>query len=145
MVSENLTREFIVDLYDLFFPEQAQATHLRKIAQSLSPRPLKFPMSSPEPSSDLSLRQDLNFLTLVLTAILKRLDETKTLSVGDVKDLLNEVDSMDGVTDCGLPPNMLRGLLGAVDVNANVSDAGVAGSGGDRSEFQIETTPRYRT
>jgi hypothetical protein len=65
------------------------------------------------------------------------------------------VDSMDGVTDCGLPPNMLRGLLGAVDVNANVSDAnvsdagvagaGVAGSGGDRSEFQIETTPRYRT
>ncbi|MDA7878747.1 hypothetical protein N9B45_02170 [bacterium] len=102
-------------------------------------------MSSPEPSSDLSLRQDLNFLTLVLTAILKRLDETKTLSVGDVKDLLNEVDSMDGVTDCGLPPNMLRGLLGAVDVNANVSDAGVADSGGDRSEFQIETTPRYRT
>ena len=133
-----------MDLYDFFFPEQAQATHLRKIARHLSPRALEFPMSSPEPSSDSSLRQDLNFLTLVLTAILKRLDETKTLSVGDVRDLLNEVDSMDGVTDTGLPPNMLRGLLGAVDVNANVGDAAVADSEEDRSEFQIETTPRYR-
>ena len=98
-------------------------------------------MSSPEAAADSSLRQDLNFLTLVLTAILKRLDETKTLSVGDVKDLLNEVDGMDGVTDTGLPPNMLRGLLGAVDVNA---DVGESSTEEDRSEFQIETTPRYR-
>jgi hypothetical protein len=98
-------------------------------------------MSSPEAAADSSLRKDLNFLTLVLTAILKRLDETKTLSVGDVKDLLNEVDGMDGVTDTGLPPNMLRGLLGAVDVNVGVGEADTEE---DRSEFQIETTPRYR-
>jgi len=137
----NLTKGSVVDLYDFFFPEQAQATHLRKIARHLSPRSLEFPMSSPEEAADSSLRRDLNFLTLVLTAILKRLDETKTLSVGDVKDLLNEVDGMDGVTDTGLPPNMLRGLLGAVDVNA---DVGEADTEEDRSEFQIETTPRYR-
>ena len=137
----NLTKGFVMDLYDFFFPEQAQATHLRKIARHLSPRPLEFPMSSPEAAADSSLRKDLNFLTLVLTAILKRLDETKTLSVGDVKDLLNEVDGMDGVTDTGLPPNMLRGLLGAVDVNV---DVGEADTEEDRSEFQIETTPRYR-
>ena len=58
-------------------------------------------MSSPEAAADSSLRQDLNFLMLVLTAILKRLDETKTLSVGDVKDLLNEVDA---ITETGLSP-----------------------------------------
>ncbi|MGB2501624.1 MAG: hypothetical protein ACPIA2_18155, partial [Mariniblastus sp.] len=83
-----------MDLYDFFFPEQAQAKHLRKIARNLSPQRLEFPMASPGESSDSSLRQDLNFLALVLTAILKRLDETKTLSIGDVKDLLNEVDGM---------------------------------------------------
>jgi hypothetical protein len=131
-----------VDLYDFFFPEQAQAKHLRKIASNLSPQRLEFPMASPGESSDSSLRQDLNFLALVLTAILKRLDETKTLSIGDVKDLLNEVDGMDGVTDAGLPPNLLRGLLGAVDSNANVE--GAVESEEDRSEFEIQTTPRYR-
>jgi hypothetical protein len=61
-----------------------------------------------------ALRTDVKFLTLVLTTILKRLAENKTMSLADVQDLLGEIDALDGMPDGGLDPNVLRGLLGVV-------------------------------
>ena len=119
-----------MDLFDFFFPEQAQAAHLRRIANKRTTHAKVFQSDEAD-----ELRRDVNFLALVLTSILKRLDETKTLSVGDVKDLLVEVDAMDGVADSGLSPQMLRGLLGAVEQPAPSEE---------KSEFDIVTTPRYR-
>ena len=121
-----------MDLFDFFFPEQAQASHLRKIASKRSSGVTHGNLAELN-----ALRRDVNFLTLVLTSILKRLDETKTLSLGDVRDLLTDVDGMDGVADSGLSPQMLRGLLGAVDVGPNDTPD-------DKDEFKIVTTPRYR-
>ena len=100
-----------MDLFDFFFPEQAQASHLRKIANN---RRQTKPVNAGTDKID-SLQRDVNFLALVLTSVLKRLDETKTLSLGDVQDILNDVDTMDGIADNGLDPKMLRGLLGALD------------------------------
>ena len=127
-------RRFNLDLFDFFFPEQAQASHLRKIANN---RRQTKPVNAGTDKID-SLQRDVNFLALVLTSVLKRLDETKTLSLGDVQDILNDVDIMDGIADNGLDPKMLRGLLGALDPETSEN------SSNENDEFKIETTPRYR-
>lgn len=128
-----------MDLFDFFFPEQAQAAHLRKIARQQSMRSISS--SSPIGNSEevSALRADVRFLTLVLTTILKRLAETKTMSLDDVQDLLDEIDALDGVPDGGLEPGVLRGLLGVLKQN---DDAHVPP---DNEEFRIVTTPRYRS
>ncbi len=123
-----------MDLFDFFFPEQAQATHLRKIANRGSRAPIK----SIDTDRVEVLQRDVQFLSLVLASILKRLDETKTMSLGDVKDILTDVDSLDGVADNGLDPRVLRGLLGAIDPQ----DSDEASDEDD--EFKIITAPRYR-
>lgn len=123
-----------MDLFDFFFPEQAAAAHLRKLASSRT-RPTRDNVGHDKVES---LQRDVNFLALVLTSVLKRLDETKTLSLGDVQDILGEVDTMDGIADNGLDPGMLRGLLGALDPRDT------EGTADELDEFKIETIPRYR-
>lgn len=73
-------------------------------------------------------------------AILKRLTETKTMSLADVQDLLTEVDAMDGVGDGGLEPGVLRGLLGVLkqDMNAGVR------TGEQQALDKIAQLHRYR-
>lgn len=128
-----------MDLFDFFFPAQAQATHLRKIAarQTLASA---HPQTSMQSSDELAaLRTDVKFLTLVLAVILKRLAETKTLSLTDVQDLVKDFDSLDGVADGGLEPSALRGLLGLLnqDHTAPAADA-------DAFESIAELHRRYR-
>ncbi len=127
-----------MDLYDFFFPEQAQASHLRKIANQ---RPITSQPAGPtEQSSEMrALRDDVQFLALVITALLKRLSETETLSIGDVQDLLDEIDTLDGVADGGLDPGMLRGMLGVVKHENDGETAAV-----ENEEVRIVATPRYR-
>lgn len=113
-----------MDLFDFFFPEQAQAAHLRKIAsrQALSSAALSAGVHR---SDELAtLKADVRFLALVLTVVLKRLAETKTMSLADVQDLVDDVDSLDGSADGGLDPEVLRGLLGVLNrtQHADASD-----------------------
>ena len=126
-----------MDLFDFFFPEQAQAKHLRQIARSQT---IAAASTGSERQSEevAALRADVKFLTLVLTTILKRLAENKTMSLVDVQDLLGEIDALDGMPDGGLDPNVLRGLLGVVKrVDEDHPDSGA---------FQIDADPldRYR-
>ena len=83
------------------------------------------------------MREDVNFLVLVIAAILRRSNETETASLGDVQDIIDEIDALDGVADGGLDPKVLRGLLGVLkaDDNEEVDS---------ENEFDIVTTPRYR-
>ena len=126
-----------MDLFDFFFPEQAQAAHLRKIAQQRAVRP---PDSrEPEATSELhALKEDVRFLTLVVAALLRRFSETETASLADVKDLLDEIDALDGVADGGLDPGVLRGLLGVL------KGSGENQTQAEGNPFTIVTTPRYR-
>ncbi|MBM4088827.1 MAG: hypothetical protein FJ276_05260 [Planctomycetes bacterium] len=131
---------FNMDLFDFFFPEQAQAAHLRKIAARQS---LGAPASSSvtQRDDDISaLKSDVRFLTLVLTAILKRLTETQTMSLADVQDLLDEVDALDGIADCGLEPEILRGLLGVLKQGSETKPD----SGSDVFAQIAELHRRYR-
>ena len=128
-----------MDLFDFFFPEQAQATHLRAIAKrgSLAPT-VRHHRSDDQTDEIKALKEDVNFLTLVLVALLRRFTETETASLADVQDLLEEIDGLDGVADGGLDPGVLRGLLGVLkQANAEEAPSG-------NEEFKIVTTPRYR-
>lgn len=135
-----------MDLFDFFFPEQAQASHLRNIARSQR----LMATSRPGPFDDhgdevAELRQEVNFLTLVLAGLLKRLGETKTLSLDDLSDLLKEIDHLDGLSDGGLDPGVLRGLLGIVRSQDDEDESRKASN--ENEEFKIETggaRHRYR-
>lgn len=128
-----------MDMFDFFFPEQAQAHHLRQLARQQSLHASSASRASGQASEISALRTDVKFLTLVLTAILKRLAETKTMSLADVQDLLGEIDSLDGVPDGGLDPGVLRGLLGVLKQDANQEQTG-------NEAIKIVTDPlaRYR-
>ena len=124
-----------MDLFDFFFPEQAQAKHLRTIAAQ---RTLVSGPSQGNRSSEVEdLRKDVQFLTLVVAVLLKRLGETETASLADIQDLVSEVDALDGVQDGGLDPGVLRGLLGILKSQEETP----AESDG---KYDIVATPRYR-
>ena len=77
--------------------------------------PLVPPSSSARLEDEISsLKTDVRFLTLVITVLLKRLNESKTMSLDDVQDLIDEVDELDGTADRGLEPGVLRGILGVL-------------------------------
>ena len=107
-----------MDMFDFFFPEQAEATHLRRISNRLSHSQIssRAAADTARRAADEveDLRSDVAFLTLVMTAILKRLAENETMSLADVSDLLNEIDGLDGLPDGGLNPGVLRGMLGVL-------------------------------
>jgi hypothetical protein len=139
MTLNYLTKELLLDLFDFFYPQQAMASHLRKIAQR---RPIvSRPVTGSVQSADVTeLQDDVRFLTLVITALLRRFSETETASLADVQDLLDEIDGLDGVANSGLEPGVLRGLLGVLkDSSEDQSDADA-----DADEFKIVTPPRYR-
>ncbi len=124
-----------MDLFDFFFPEQAQATHLRKIARQQSLVKVSTPKQKSSEVEDL--RADVKFLTLVVAALLRKLSEIETASPGDIQELINELDGLDGVADGGLEPGVLRGLLGVLKKAASESEEAT-------EDFTIRTTPRYR-
>ena len=130
-----------MDLFDFFMPEQAQATHLRNISRSLSHNRTisrSSSVSARQTADKVSdLRDDVNFLTLVLASILRRLAETKTMSLADVSDLLGEIDGLDGFGDGGLDPGVLRGLLGVIKQDLSEEES-------EEEQINIVTTPRYR-
>ena len=132
-----------MDLFDFFFPEQAEAAHLRQISSNLSrgQHSTRAAADTARRAVDelADLRSDVAFLTLVITAMLRRLAENETMSLADVADLLGEIDGLDGLPDGGLSPGVLRGMLGVLKEDARPEPE----SGPER--VKIDTGPiRYR-
>ena len=128
-----------MDMFDFFFPEQAQAKHLRRLAAA-QVSAARAPNRSLAQNEELAeLRADVKFLSLVIAALLKRMNETQTMSMDDVQDLIDEIDGLDGVPDGGLGVGVLRGLLGVLRQDAPPTSP--------NREFQIDAQPvhhRYR-
>ena len=103
-----------MDMFDFFFPEQSQAKNLRRLANAQVSAARRPNRDAGQQSEIDTLRGDVNFLTLVVAALLRRMAETKTMSMDDVQDLIDEIDGLDGVPDGGLNPGVLRGLLGVL-------------------------------
>ena len=129
-----------VDFFDFFFPEQAQATHLRDIARSSKMSRRASTRVSGKLNELSELQEDVKFLTLVVAALVKRLTETETLNLVDLQDLIDEIDQLDGELDGSLEPGVLRGILGLLK-ERETSEPG--DSDGEES-IQIREWPRFR-
>ncbi len=99
-----------MSLYDFFFPEQAQATHLRRLADSQGRRSRAQPKSSALGRRVDELEDDIGYLALVLGALLQQVDDKGVVTREDVRATLAELDELDGVKDGKLDVAILRGM-----------------------------------
>ncbi|MFK7740547.1 MAG: hypothetical protein AB8H80_09490 [Planctomycetota bacterium] len=103
-----------MSLFDWFFPEQAQASHLRKLTEQQrgsrrSTQRQNATVNALEKRIE-SLEQDLGFASLVLASVMAKLDEKGTVSRADIKAAMAEIDEIDGVADGRLDVNVLKGM-----------------------------------
>lgn len=103
-----------MSLFDFFFPEQAQASHLRKLANQSSGR-RKASQRNNAAVNQLEkrvsdLEEDLGFAALVLASVMAKLNEKGTVTRDDVRAAMKEVDEIDGVADGRLDINVLKGM-----------------------------------
>lgn len=103
-----------MSFFDFFFPEQAQASHLRSIANR-SRLQSRRTRSNTSNSSSLNkrigdLEADLGFVSLLLGSLMAQLDESGHISREGLRDLIKEVDGADGKEDGRLDIGVLRGL-----------------------------------
>ncbi|MCH2182377.1 MAG: hypothetical protein MK108_10260 [Mariniblastus sp.] len=129
-----------MDFFDFFFPEQAQATHLRDIARSSKMSRRASTRVSGKLNELSELQEDVKFLTLVVAALVKRLTETETLNLVDLKDLIEEIDQLDGELDGNLEPGVLRGILGLLKER----DPSEPDDSDGEEPIQIREWPRFR-
>ena len=110
-----------MDAFDFFMPEQAEASHLRRIADSMQAqnRNAILTRRNRSQNSDMKkeleeLREQISFLNGLSMVLIRTLTENNMLSLADLSDLLEEVDALDGTVGDGLDHNVLRGMLGFV-------------------------------
>lgn len=100
-----------MSLFDWFFPEQAQASHLRRLADQQRRGDRARRSSSKRSDRRLDeLEGDLGFVALLLGALLQQLDEKGVLTRADVRSTIEELDGIDGAKDGSLDINVLRGF-----------------------------------
>lgn len=99
-----------MSLFDFFFPQQSQATHLRSLASSARIQTRRASRAAGALEQRVAtLESDLGFASLVLAALMARLDERGHVTNAEVKALLAELDGLDGVKDGRLDLSVLRG------------------------------------
>ena len=100
-----------MSLFDFFFPEQAQATYLRSIARSQRGKRTRSPVGGNKVEFRVrNLENDLGYVSLILAALLQKLDEKEVVDRDDVKAIMAELDELDGDKDNRLDINVLRGI-----------------------------------
>ena len=141
-----------MDFFDFFFPEQAEASHLRRISHQMEAdrrarrrdRAARS-ASSVDAGRVAELEADVQFLSMTLMAVLKRLDEQQILSIADLSDLFDRIDTLDGRADGGLSVDVLRGALGAVRASdAAESDARAGSPATPKAPVSKRRLHRYR-
>lgn len=103
-----------MSLFEFFFPEQAQAAQLRRLADQqrssrLADRTTRSDVAQLE-KRIADLEQDLGFTALLLGGLLDELDRKETVSRSDLAAAMQKLDSIDGVADGRLDIRILRGM-----------------------------------
>jgi hypothetical protein len=98
-----------MSLMDFFFPEQAEAMHLRSIASSMRRRN-RTERRSVRKAGDIE--EDVGVLALALLSLIGSLVEKGVISEEELRAHIRRVDEADGVADGQLTPDVLRGALG---------------------------------
>jgi hypothetical protein len=96
-----------MSLFDFFFPDQAQALHLRRLAESTSfsatqaringSRDLNAQMSMKKRIDELE--NEVGQLTMIIEALLESISERSILSKEDLARKIGEIDARDGTID----------------------------------------------
>jgi hypothetical protein len=108
--SMSVVMERAMGLYELFFPEQAQADHLQEIARVQQAQLRRSIRSDTDGQSRLAaLEKDMGFIALILGSILQRLDQKGIVTRDEIKQEMSALDELDGVKDGRLDVNILRG------------------------------------
>ncbi len=109
-----------MSLFDFFFPEQAQASHLRRLADQQHrshahtnrtdrrTQEQQFRLVELE-DRVLELERDLGFVALLLGSILHVPDKNGVVTRQDVCSALEQLDAHDGFKDGKLDIDCLRG------------------------------------
>ena len=99
-----------MSFFDFFFPEQAQAAHLRNLVNAQRSKGRRESRAAGAANRRLDeLEENLGFVSLVLAALLQTVDEKGVLTREEVRAALEELDEMDGVRDGRLDIAFLRG------------------------------------
>ena len=101
-----------MSLYDFFFPEQAAASHLRRMANQQA-RQARMNRIERQGHSNIEervteLESDLGMVTLVLAALLEAANDNGSVSREDIKRIVDELDVLDGFKDGKLNAGFLR-------------------------------------
>ncbi len=108
-----------MSLFDFFFPEQAQAVHLRSIAASarseqsqrsreiFDRRRESFRAAGPDQRVE-KLQRDLEQSALVIESLIGLLEEKKVLTRQECQLRIAQIDSSDGVIDGRITPEHER-------------------------------------
>lgn len=108
-----------MSLFDLMFPEQAQAMYLKDLLaqnkRSLSSKRIEESRSSSNEIKFLKneneqLRNDMGVIALSLASLMRAIEKKGLLTNHEIKDMINEVDFLDSVKDGKLDINFLRDL-----------------------------------
>jgi hypothetical protein len=104
-----------MSLFDFFFPEQAQAVHLRSIAQSarsqdfqrskeiFEKRRESFRDARPDQRVE-KLQRELEQSALVIESLISLLEDKKILTRQECQLRIAQIDSADGVVDGRITP-----------------------------------------
>ena len=96
-----------MSLYDFFFPDAAQAEHLRRIAgeTARANRVREHGAESLEQQNRQlrervsRLERDMGALALIVASILKRLDEKGHVTRDEIRETIQKLDLLDDVRD----------------------------------------------
>ncbi|MFO0940372.1 MAG: hypothetical protein U0930_06345 [Pirellulales bacterium] len=108
-----------MSLYDFFFPEEAQASHLRRIAdgqhraQRIGELASRRSYESELRITDveervLKLERDLGFVALMLGSIVSELNTKGVVTRKELSDIIEKLDARDGFPDESLDIDRLR-------------------------------------
>lgn len=108
-----------MSFFDFLFPEQAQAMHLRRLADQQSRTRSNSFVNSEGADENvyriyeleervLHLEKDLGFVALVLGGILTTIEEKGVATRSDIWDSMRKVDGLDDFQDGQLDIDVLR-------------------------------------
>ncbi len=98
-----------MSLFEFFFPEQAQAEHLREIASHQRRSLYEKKLDETRQEKRLTqLENDVGTMALILGSIIKKLDETGQIDRTDLKNIIKEMDLLDDVRDGKISVEHLR-------------------------------------
>ena len=105
-----------MSFFDLLFPDWATASHLRKLTEQSQQQDIRSRISqarkdrlqsaSKRKSEERieALEKELNQASLVIEALIEKLEEKKIASRAELQELITEIDGRDGMVDGKITP-----------------------------------------